>query len=253
VSKIAETRQSYIETQLEWVGYISRRDIMKKFGLSESKTSKDIKIYIQRCQEKGARNTEFDPSAKIYRRRDTFQPIYKFPTRSLAFLNGSTPALVEIKIPRPEDHKTVAAVHRACTQPNKLHINYYSVTSDKVQNLNIWPHHIVDDGNRLHARAYAEELQLFKDFVIGRMEILKEFPVQQPPTAAESTQDKDWVETETITLVPHPSLKNPKMLETEHGMKNGQLSVTVPKCFGGYLRRRMGVIDAGIKHFIEQK
>lgn len=124
-------------------------------------------------------------------------------------------------------------------------------TKGKNEELIIYPHHIVDDGIRLHARVYSLTEDTHRDLVLSRLSTLdsKGF---RPKSPIDQVPDLDWEERETITLFPHPEIKDPKGIETSYEMENGELVIHPRRCNADYIRLRIGLKEHNIKHFSEK-
>ena len=62
--------------------------------------------------------------------------------------------------------------------------------------------------------------------------------------------DIQWNRIVELEIVPHPSLKHPKTIETDYAMENGVLNVNVRAAVAGYVLHRWNV-DCSEHHSLE--
>ena len=124
-----------------------------------------------------------------------------------------------------------------------LSVRYQSLTSRDARRRTICPHHLVEDGNRLHARAWDYERQSFIDLVLTRM---SDPNFDHAVPWIDGAADRDWNERIGIALEPNPSLSpgQAKVVMREIGLppKGGRISVRRAEAL--YLLEHLGIRSA---------
>lgn len=111
----------------------------------------------------------------------------------------------------------------------------------------VFPHALVRAPRRWHVRAWCTERQGFRDFTLGR--VANASPVESPAPARRS-DDKDWNEIATVTIVAHPDLtaEQQSMIAAEYfpGARARRLSVR--RCLVGYIVQDLRLATDPAKH-----
>lgn len=253
-------RRAFIEHRVFWHGRVGLADLMNVMGLSRAQASKDLNSYIN--YHPG--HIVYDKTAKTYVLGPKFKAQYAAldPSEYLGDLlsvsrGASVPAadwivyqpdILGTAVPgRGLSPLTVRNVLLACEQGKTLSIDYQSMSSpDPTQRL-IAPHALAHDGFRWHARALCLKDQTFKDFVLGR--ILNSKLDENSDIDPEA--DRDWQETITLQIAPHPGLSanQQKIVELDYGMTDGVATLDVRKCLLFYNLKRLGLdVAASTRH-----
>lgn len=238
-----EDRIWYIEWLLMMRGWLSRTDLMNKFGIKSAAASRDIKRYKDQREE----NLYLDHRFKRYVvDLDKFKPVYE-TTGDLIFsklsdldeskslgvdysLIETIPSLAEIN---PKD---ITGITRAILNMNVLNISYCSMTSGASEK-KIVPHSMFHNDLKTYVRCYDLGRGRFLDLVIGRiLEILGE----DGPAPAEYLKefDDDWNTYLSLELVVHPRVKHKKAIESDMQMTDGVKFVEIRKSLAQYWLRR---------------
>lgn len=248
----ASRRNEFIEFRVFWHGRINRADLMDTFGISLQQASLDLTRYSERWK----RNLVYDKSQRAYVRGKAFKPRFITPSAEdyLAQLRAVDQGLVSrdqswisvfpscgatptpVRGVAPETLRDVlAAIHA----PAALEITYQSMSRAEPSVRWIEPHALAFDGFRWHARAFCQNDQVFKDFLLSRIvEIDKQGAVTADPQA-----DVDWHSDVVLEIGPHPDLSptQQRAIEMDYGMENGRAQIPVRRALLFYALKRLGL------------
>lgn len=248
----AERRNAFIEFRVFWHGRINRSDLMETFGISLQQASLDLAGYADQWK----RNLVYDKSRRAYVRGRNFQPNFITPSAEdyFAQLRAVDQGLVSreqswISIfpgygvtPAPArgfKPETLREVLSAIHAPAALEITYQSMSRPEPSARWIEPHALAFDGFRWHARAFCQNDQVFKDFLLSRIaEIGKQGPVTSDPQA-----DADWHSDVVLEIGPHPDLSptQRQAIEMDYGMDDGRTQIPVRRALLFYTLKRLGL------------
>ena len=129
-----------------------------------------------------------------------------------------------------------------------LRVNYLSLSSG-AKKREIVPVALADNGLRWHVRAFDRERGRFGDFVLTRIakaqEVEGEVAEQEMLLA-----DEQWARMVDMELVPHPAIKQPKVIEADYGLEDGVLKIKARAALAGYVLRRWSV-DSSPDHCLD--
>ena len=260
-----ERRLEFIEFRLYWEGRMNRGDLMEAFGVSVNQASTDLNRYLRLAPE----NMVYDKSARTYVRSSFFSPLflrldadrYLSELRSvrsgmLARENAwllTYPEYDEPRAPvRNVSPETLRVVLDTMRGPLAMEIRYQSLSRPEPRWRWIAPHAIGFDGFRWHVRAFCEEDETFKDFLLARI-------VEVGATrssASDSAQDRDWHEFVDLEIGPHPRLSRSQraVVVLDYGMQDGHVVLPVRRAFLYYALKRLGLDrDAGSEDPADQQ
>ncbi|WP_312203728.1 WYL domain-containing protein [Kosakonia cowanii] len=238
-----EDRLWYIEWLLMMRGWLSRTDLMAKFGIKEAAASRDIKRY----KEHKDSNLYLDHRVKRYVVDiDKFDPVYETSgdiifsklsdleeSRSLGAecpLIETIPSLADIN---PKD---ITGITRAILNLSVLKISYCSMTSGASVK-KIVPHSMFHNDLKTYVRCYDLGRGKFLDLVVGRIfEILGEDGAAPAEYLREF--DSEWNTYISLELVVHPRVEHKKAIEKDMQMTDGVKVVEVRKSLAQYWLRR---------------
>ena len=248
----AERRNAFIEFRAFWHGRINRADLIETFGISLQQASLDLAGYADQWK----RNLIYDKSQRAYVKGRNFQP--KFITLSaddyFAQLRAVDQGLVSREqswisvfpgygaTPTPARGvaaETLRQVLTAIHAPAALQVTYQSMSRPEPSARWIEPHALAFDGFRWHARAFCQNDQVFKDFLLSRIvEIGKQGPVMADPQS-----DADWHTEVVLVIGPHPDLSptQRRAIEMDYGMEEGRAQITVRRALLFYTLKRLGL------------
>jgi predicted DNA-binding transcriptional regulator YafY len=241
-------RLAFVELRLRFIGEIRRQDLVARFGIQSAAASRDLALY----KELAAGNIDYDAKGKIYVLGANFEPLFNFsPERVLSCLTqgfgDGEPMWLKtwvasessLQLTHP-DLTVLASVTRAIHQECPLGIEYHSVSGGH-SDREIVPFALIDNGLRLHVRAFDRKSQEFRDFVITRIKrpmVLKGMPVAPYEV---SDQDIQWTRILELDLVPHPDQPHPEISEMDYSMERGVLKMKMRAAMAGYILRKWSV------------
>lgn len=248
----AERRNAFIEFRVFWHGRINRSDLMETFGISLQQASLDLSGYSDRWK----RNLVYDKSQRAYVRGKNFTPHFITPSAEDYFAQlravdqglvsreqswisvfpgyGATPTPARGVAP-----ETLRDVLAAIHEPAALQVTYQSMTRPEPSARWIEPHALAFDGFRWHARAFCQNDQVFKDFLLSRIvEIGKRGAVTVDPQT-----DTDWHSEVVLEIGPHPDLSptQRRAIEMDYGMEDGRSQIPVRRALLFYALKRLGL------------
>lgn len=230
-----------VEILLLWESQINRKRLAILLGLSENRASQLIKQYEANFPD----FIRYDKKTKIHYPTEHFQA---------QLIQGTTDEYLQLILQKTK-HTTTAEVISApqrhvipevlkilCSaiqHKNKIKIIYQSLQNpDTKQWRVITPHTLVFSGLRWHVRAFCENSQTFKDFVLSRFSEAKKGEFGQ----VTAKQDLHWQTFEELVIMADPRLTEGqrKLLEREHGMKEGRLVIETR---GALIRYQMELLN----------
>jgi len=241
-------RLSFIDFCANYLGVVSRVDLMNRFGISDGSASKDLSSYIKLAPK----NLKYDFKSKSHYTTKQFKSVFDFPiNQALKALSTGfgdtleqfpTPFIVSesaIALNKPKS-QIVAKVTRAINLQKIVDLSYRSLSSGETIR-KIVPLAIINSGLRWHVRAFDRKSSKFKDFVFTRMLDAKLTEVE--PNEHESLEyDDSWNQMITIELTPHPdNITEKDSIAMDYGMIDGKLEVSLRKAVAGYVLRHWNV------------
>ncbi|MBI4742522.1 MAG: WYL domain-containing protein [Betaproteobacteria bacterium] len=249
-------RLAFIEFRLWFLGDISRRDLMDRFGIAPAVATRDLAAYRELAPD----NIDFEGSRKLYVCRESFQPLFEHQAervlsalskgfgdgtgeRSVGYLTCELP----LRLNKPS-LSVLAVIARAIHQGKALQVNYHSLNKGASER-EIVPFALVDSGLRWHIRAYDRKSGEFRDLVISRVEnpaLLADSPVE---AHERSEQDDQWTRRVTLEMVPHPNQTHPEIVARDFGIGD-VLTVRTRAAVAGYVLQLWNV-DCSRDHCLD--
>ena len=247
-----ERRFEFIEFRLYWQGRINRGDLMDAFGISVQQASNDFAHYIEGRKS----NLAYDKSLRTYLRGKNFKPRYFQPDAVEYFAQlqaveyglvavdhswisvfpgfGATPTPVRGIAP-----ETLRDVLAAVREPAALQVTYQSMSRPEPCARWIEPHAFAFDGFRWHVRAFCQNDEVFKDFLLSRIVEVGE----KGPVTSEPTSDEAWHTEVVLEIGPHPELSDNqrRAIEMDYGMEDGKAEISVRRALLFYALKRLGL------------
>ena len=247
-----ERRYEFIEFRLFWQGRINRGDLMEAFGVSTQQASLDLNAYIEQAK----RNLTYDKRLRTYLRGKHFKPKYLKPDAEEYFaqLRAVDQGLVSAEqswisffpsfgaTPTPArgvSPETLRDVLAAIRELSALQVAYQSMSRPEPSARWIEPHALAFDGFRWHARAFCQNDQVFKDFLLSRIVEVGD----QGPVTAEPSADEAWHTEVVLEIGPHPDLSDNqrRAIEMDYGMESGRAQIAVRRALLFYALKRLGL------------
>jgi len=241
-------RLSYIEFCLLFRGHLTRNDLVQRFEVGLSAGTRDLNLY----RELAPKNLDYDTKQKKYFQSTEFKPVFKHDARTtlvklannisdgfdaIGDINFPVDAPSQLNVP---DIFIVARVVQAILNNKSINIIYTSLSSGSKAR-NIVPHSIVDNGLRWHVRAFDENTNSFRDFVLTRISKVTITP-NQPELFQNKSEDHQWNRKLPLHIEPHPNnVKFPTAIAMDYGMENKVLKLEIRAALVGYLLRRWNV------------
>jgi hypothetical protein len=240
-------RLAFIDFCLQFLGQISRADLVNHFKTGLASCSRDLSLY----KEIAPNNLSLRHETKQYYRSSDFSPIFDHHSQVIldrlchgfgnSLSSGFEPSGVCIDATRLIHPKSevIAMLMRAINNGRAVKCTYVSMTSGETER-EIVPHSLANNGHRWHVRAYDRKNKDFRDFVCTRLISIRESNKSVPNTQKVSS-DKQWNEIRQISLAPHPSVKHTTAIELDYATSDGKLNLNVREALLGYLMRQWNV------------
>jgi hypothetical protein len=240
-------RVFHIDFRAEFIGHVTRADLMARFGLREAAATRDLAAY----RALAPANLLYDPVSRVYRRAPAFRPVFAHdPAQALSALAdgfGDDAVVLPgayVRTERPlrlnqPDIAVLGAVSRCIVGERLLRIAYRSLSSGLTERV-IAPFALVDSGIRWHVRAWDRLRGRFGDFVLTR--IVSATEMAEAPQPGETWEEDDqWTHRVVLELVPHPGLAHPDAVARDYAMQDGVLPLRLRAAVAGYVLRHFSV------------
>jgi hypothetical protein len=240
-------RLAFIDFNLQFFGKISRGDIISRFKTGLAASTRDFAAY----REIAEHNLALDHSTKQYYRTSDFKPLFAFTADAIlqsvskGFSDGiisdslpSTHCFEAIQLIHP-DVEIIATLMRAIHNQQACIAKYVSVSSGERQR-RLVPHAMINNGHRWHVRGFDGKTKSFRDFVCTRFTEVTELGAssESHELAKADLQFNSFVD---LVLIPHPSIDNPRAIEMDFAMQNGEKSMRVRAALAAYILRQWQV------------
>lgn len=248
-----ERRLAFIDLRLQYDGKVNRKDLQGFFGISIPQASADLDLY----KRKAGGNLAYDGSTRAYVAGPDFSPI-SGRSAAASYLDelyrlasglvspdetfvGSVPPTGVVATPvRDIRAGEIAIFVRAIRDKKALAVVYQSMSSDDPVERVITPHALGFDGLRWHVRAWCHQRKAFRDFAIGRTEVVGEV---RDVAVIDPADDLGWTTMVDIILVPHPKLSDSQRdaVMRDYGMKEGRYLLSCRKAMVFYTLRHLNL------------
>lgn len=255
-------RLEYLEFMLRFRGWVSRGDLIERFGIGEAAATRDIRLY----REFAKSNLSLNQSSKKYEIiEEEFVPIFELPINSaLSKLRTSKISdalgmsefegiLCPPRLALPEI-EFLAKITRAISGNKQLRVEYRSVKNGLSEKI-IQPHAIFDNGIHWYVRAYdtAKPEIAYRSYALTRIVSVEVEESLNVSIVNCVIGDSQWNRIVNLELVPHPNKKNvasPETIEHDFNMMNGCLKLSVRAAVVGYWLQHWNV-DCTEDHSLE--
>ena len=239
-------RLTLLEANCLLTGRLQTNDLQAIFGIKRVQASRDISRY----RAMRPHNLHYDPSQRCYLASEAFDPIFLPDTNGSTLLSAlrcarsavsvillrTPPVTAQVEPLGPDiallvvRHMVRAIVHKEALEAScEQH-------QEKVSDV-IWPHTLVWNGYRWHARCYSEQAKGFTNLPLHN--IIKtslNIPRNPPFPAGQSTDeqhgeqaDRAWQEWVDVVMAPAPSLDQAQRhaVMSHYGLTQERLELSV--------------------------
>lgn len=228
------SRYRLIEIIALWEGRLTSKALIQAFGIGRQQASKDINDYIKKVS---STNITYSKKLKGYIPTTTFKPKLTRGEISeyLQILSSRQDLMAQFadlniqqantQILSPPSRNIAPEIIRpiiqAAREKKRVDIRYLSMTSPEAKERIISPHTIIFNGHRWHIRAFCEDKQDYRDFVLSR--IVKVFDLEGTATHGEP-QDHAWNTYVNIKIAPDNRLNSHQknIIARDYSMTNNQ-------------------------------
>lgn len=254
INQTQKERLAHIEFKAYFLGKVGRKDLSIRFGIKAAAATRDFSKY----NEMAPKNLIYDTRAKQYIPSENFKPIFEYSTnRVLSTLaegfgdglkeNHGIELICESPTHLNEPNlELLATLSRAVLNKQVLEITYRSLTSGETRR-KIVPFALVDNGLRMHVRAWDRKRERFTDFVLTRITNPKLVENEVIKDSELHCNDFQWNTKVKLELIPHPRLIHKETIEKDYGMSKGIKVIEVRAAVAGYVLRRWNV-DCSFDH-----
>jgi hypothetical protein len=237
---IQRERLFYLEFLALFLGRVSRKDLVSRFGISEPAATKDLTIYTELAPEVLRYDLKQKcyvfSGGKPYFAHDIDQALYSLAgERAIAIDTEHAkrlPSWTNSSIKRKMPLSLVATITRCIYQHRKITAEYGSLsTGSKARTLS--PVALVHDGLRWHIRCYAHEHQEFRDYNLARFSAAIEGDLSD----VSLDQDPEWNNEVCLKLIAHPKAEHPETIRMDYDIADDAKDVTLKVCLVGYFLR----------------
>lgn len=248
-----DRRLEFIDFRLLWEGRVNRSDLTTFFRISVPQASLDLARYSELAPE----NLVYDRTLKSYVASKSFQPVFanKDGGQYLSELQwkelgsgregesfiGWAPPVANLPFPtRKISPDVLIALIRAIQKKQAVVVDYRSMENFEEPTTRIlFPTSFANDGFRWHLRAYCFNSLKFKDFVLGRINMV----VTEIAPPLPIPEDKEWNTFVDVIIGPNPDYpeKKKKVIEHDYQMHNSEARLRTRVAQLYYLKRRLNL------------
>jgi hypothetical protein len=242
-------RLRFIESHAFWLGVVNRSAVIDVFGISSAQASGDFQSY----HEVNPEALSYNLNRKRYEASRDMKLVYgPMPLEEAIqiFLGESTLGVGRwqvavqnvvskadvLSLPRRQADLTVErCIFIAVYNNKRVRIKYNSMHGSTAKWRWIQPHAFAHNGHRWHVRAWCEENNDYRDFVLARISEI-EWPVA--PEGDPLPPDSAWQKIVTLKLKPHSDLteEQRQTVMLEYGMTAGDITIKCRQAMEPYLR-----------------
>lgn len=233
-------RLFYLEFLALFLGRVSRKDLVSRFGISEPAATKDLSLYTELAPEV----LRYDLKQKCYVfsrgkpyfNHDIDQALYSLAGERAIAIDSEhakrLPTWINSSIKRKMPLPLVSAITRCIYQHRKMTAEYASLSSG-IRMRTLSPMALVNDGLRWHIRGYDHEKQKFYDYNLARFSAV----IESDLSDTRLDQDPEWNNEVTLRLVAHPESEHPETIRMDYDIIEDAKYVKLRSCLVGYFLR----------------
>lgn len=238
-------RLFYIDFLAFFIGQVSRKDLVSRFGISEPAATKDLSLYA----ELAPTMLEYDLRQRCYVYSNGVPLFPHLVDQALYSLSGERaiafdpehakrlPSSVQISIKRKVPIELVASLTRAMYQRKQIAANYVSLDSGAVDRI-LSPVALVHDGARWHVRCFDNTKSVFRDCNLARFNTA----VECGNSEVSIDLDPEWTTEVIVKLLPHPKAEHPETIRFDYDIAADQAKyVPLRLCLVPYFLRHWHV------------
>ena len=236
---------------LRWEGRLNNGRLRALFGLGQIRSSEWIRAFREKYPNWTTWNNKtrsFHATADVYRDQVDVEPslaqyLVLTGIATHAMDSQSHPiiweAFPDISAPSP---RVFAELHEAIRIRSMVKITYRSMGDPTPHQRDIAPHSLVRAGRRWHVRAYCEQNEDFRDYVLGRIVTIN----KQDRSALKDEQDDiRWITHVPVRLIAHPALSRDQATVIQYEFFNNT-SARVDTCRGALIDYYLQYVRAAL-------
>lgn len=240
-------RLIFLDRCLTWRGSANRRDLIRRFGISEAQAALDFRAYLDVADFPPA----YDSTRKCYIAAKNHQPLIPSSlTESFDVVaDGGDEGFLSV-LPRPErmaDPATVAMLYQAMKSKSALHVIYTSMGSGRDEGQWIAPTRFTSDGESVHVRAFSFKHNEYRNYLPVRISVESSFETKRLEESL--PEDIDWNTKAIIWLQPSAGLSQDQAqaVRREFGFERELLRIETRKALEFFITRRWGLDEEGAR------
>lgn len=237
---IQRERLFYLEFLALFLGQVSRKDLVSRFGISEPAATKDLSLYTELAP--GVLSYDLKQKCYVFSggqphfTHDVDQALYSLAgERAIAIDTEHArrlPIWINSSIKRKLPLALFSTITRCIYQHRQMTVEYASLSrGSQIRALS--PVALVNDGLRWHVRCYADEHEEFRDYNLARFSDVKEGDLSDVRLG----NDPEWNNQVHLKLIPHPRAKHPETIRMDYDIVEDAKYVTLRACLVGYFLR----------------
>lgn len=232
-----QLRLRFIEIVVQWEGQFATNHLMDTFNIGRQQASKDISAYNEHInpdalkydasKKRHVPNTAFTPQITHGTVDEYLTLLSSNTTEHSLFaglsIDGSQSEVVQLPI-RSLSPSIIRPLLQACKERQRLDVDYVSIHRPSREGRVIVPHTLVNNGKRWHVRAWCEQNQDYRDFVLSRFRGSAEL-MGESQHGIEG--DVKWNTLVPIIIKPDMRLSDEQqeVVELDYGMTKGELVI----------------------------
>lgn len=240
-------RLIYLDRCFTWRGMANRRNLIKRFGISEAQAALDFRTYLDLVPTAPA----YDNVRKSYIAADGHEPLSPSTlTEAFEVVAERDGDMAMAVLPRPErkaDPSTVARLYQVTEAGRALHIRYTSMSSGRDEGQWVAPVRFTSDGESVHFRAFSFKHDEYRNYLPIRISLKSSF--DQKELEGRLPEDVDWNTKAIIWLRPRSTLSDDqaRVVRREFGFDGELLRVETRKALEFFFSRRWGLAEDGAR------
>lgn len=239
----------FIELLAYWQGKVNSSDLRRQFAISRQQATHYLQMYRTVCPQ----NLHYQSSVKGFEPASDFAPRYIsgdvseyldwLDHQGNITVSQASTGLTHTALTLPKRQVSpmvMRALVAAIRRRQRLDVEYLSLSNPVNEGRVIQPHTFVKTGLRWHLRAYCEQTNEFRDFVLSRF---RGEPELLGPADHSAADDPGWNSELKLILVPDPALSDAQqqVVAEDYQMQNGRLVIRTKPALAQYLLQEMQI------------